>query len=209
MSDQPIRVLLADDHELVLDIFALFLSGRGEMEIDTAKTLDSAMEILLEKGPFDAVLLDLNMPGMNGIAGLKRAIKGNGGKPVAILTGSVAPRMVDEIMAAGAAGIVLKSTAARSLANAIRFMVAGEQYLPLELVRDRQSGPKSFGNVQISEREMAVLAYLVEGKQNKEIANELKLAEPTIKMHVTAICRKLGAQNRTQAVVIARDMGLV
>lgn len=88
-------------------------------------------------------------------------------------------------------------------------MVAGEQYLPLELVRDRQSGPKSFGNVQISEREMAVLAYLVEGKQNKEIANELKLAEPTIKMHVTAICRKLGAQNRTQAVVIARDMGLV
>lgn len=158
MSDQPIRVLLADDHEMVLDIFALFLSGRGEMEIDTAKTLDSAMEILLEKGPFDAVLLDLNMPGMNGIAGLKRAIKGNGGKPVAILTGSVAPRMVDEIMAAGAAGIVLKSTAARSLANAIRFMVAGEQYLPLELVRDRQSGPKSFGNVQISEREMAVLA---------------------------------------------------
>jgi DNA-binding NarL/FixJ family response regulator len=194
---------------MVLDIFALFLSGRGEMEIDTAKTLDDAIVILGEKGPFDAVLLDLNMPGMNGIAGLKRAIKVNGGKPVAILTGSVAPRMVDEIMAAGAAGIVLKSTAARSLANAIRFMVAGEQYLPMELVRDRQAGPKSFGNVQISEREMSVLAYLVEGKQNKEIANELKLAEPTIKMHVTAICCKLGAQNRTQAVVIARDMGLV
>jgi two-component system nitrate/nitrite response regulator NarL len=209
MTNQPIRVLLADDHEMVLDIFALFLSGRGEMEIDTAKTLDDAIVILGEKGPFDAVLLDLNMPGMNGIAGLKRAIKVNGGKPVAILTGSVAPRMVDEIMAAGAAGIVLKSTAARSLANAIRFMVAGEQYLPMELVRDRQAGPKSFGNVQISEREMSVLAYLVEGKQNKEIANELKLAEPTIKMHVTAICRKLGAQNRTQAVVIARDMGLV
>ena len=209
MTNQPIRVLLADDHEMILDIFALFLSSRGEMEIDTAKTLDDAIAILGEKGPFDAVLLDLNMPGMNGIAGLKRAIKVNGGKPVAILTGSVAPRMVDEIMAAGASGIVLKSTAARSLAIAIRFMVAGEQYLPMELVRDRQAGPKSFGNVQISEREMSVLAYLVEGKQNKEIANELKLAEPTIKMHVTAICRKLGAQNRTQAVVIARDMGLV
>ena len=72
MTDQAIRVLLADDHEMVLDIFAMFLNHRAEMEIETAKTLDEAMEVLIEKGPFDAVLLDLNMPGMNGIEVLKR-----------------------------------------------------------------------------------------------------------------------------------------
>jgi DNA-binding NarL/FixJ family response regulator len=64
-------------------------------------------------------------------------------------------------------------------------------------------------NGQLSDKEMEVLSYLAEGKPNKEIANELNLAEPTVKMHVTAICRKIGAQNRTQAVVMARDLGLV
>lgn len=204
-----IRVLIADDHEMVLDMFAMYLTTGAGMQVTTARSLDEAMEVLVAVGPFDVVLLDLNMPGMNGVAGLRRAIKANGGNPVAIITGSTTPRMLDEIMNAGSAGIVLKTTAVRSLANAIRFMQAGEHYMPLELVRDRQNASRQVRHGQLSDKEMTVLTFLAEGKQNKEIANDLKLAEPTVKMHVTSICRKLGAQNRTQAVIMARDLGLV
>ena len=179
------------------------------MSVTTAKDLDAGLEQIDEKGPFDVVLLDLNMPGMNGVSGLRRAIKANDGKPVAIITGSPSPRMLDEIMNSGASGIVLKTTAVRSLANAIRFMHSGEHYMPLELVRERQTSSRTVRHGQLSEKEMTVLSFLAEGKQNKEIANDLQLAEPTVKMHVTSICRKLGAQNRTQAVIMARDLGIV
>jgi two-component system, NarL family, nitrate/nitrite response regulator NarL len=212
MIQQPIaealRVLIADDHEMILGMFELYLSEVIGMQVTTARDLDEADALIKSKGPFDVVLLDLNMPGMNGIAGLRRAIKHNQGKPVSIITGNPTKRMQDEIMQAGAAGIVLKTTAVRSLANAIRFMHAGEVYLPMELMRQQPATGPEAQRGKLTEKELAVLQYLTEGRQNKEIANELQLAEPTIKMHVTAICRKLGAKNRTQAVVMARDLGM-
>jgi DNA-binding NarL/FixJ family response regulator len=76
-------------------------------------------------------------------------------------------------------------------------------------VRERQVASRTVRHGQLSDKEMTVLSFLAQGKQNKEIANDLQLAEPTVKMHVTSICRKLGAQNRTQAVIMARDLGLV
>lgn len=206
---QPLRVLLADDHRMILDVFSMFLTASAGMEVTTAQSFDDAAQILQQDGPFDVVLLDLNMPGMNGIAGVKRALRLNGGLPVAVVTGNPTPRMLQEIMDTEAAGVILKTTPARSLANAIQFMHAGERYLPLELMRSATEPAQVLPNKQLSGKEMDVLLQLSEGKPNKEIANALDLAEPTIKMHVTAICRKIGAQNRTQAVVLARDLGLV
>ena len=206
--DEGLNVLIVDDHEMILEMFTMYLEGSAGMSITTATNLDDGLDRITEHGPFDVVLLDLNMPGMNGVAGLRRAIKANDGKPVAIITGSPSPRMLDEIMNTGASGIVLKTTAVRSLANAIRFMHSGEHYMPLDLVRERQTATRTVRHGQLSDKEMIVLSFLSEGKQNKEIANDLNLAEPTVKMHVTAICRKLGAQNRTQAVVMARDLGI-
>ena len=212
MLQQPIteelRVLIADDHEMILGMFDVYLSHVAGMQVVTARDLDEADALIQSNGPFDVVLLDLNMPGMNGVTGLRRAIRHNQGNPVGIITGSPTPRMQEEIMQAGAAGIVLKTTAVRSLANAIRFMHSGEVYLPLELMRQTAAGGADLRNGKLTEKEMTVLRYLTEGRQNKEIANEMQLAEPTIKMHVTAICRKLGAKNRTQAVMMARDLGL-
>lgn len=209
LKDERLNVLIVDDHEMVLEMFAMYLEGSADMSVTTARHLDEGLDKIAEHGPFDVVLLDLNMPGMNGISGLRRAIKANEGKPVAIITGSPSPRMLDEIMNSGASGIILKTTAVRSLANAIRFMHSGEHYMPLELVRERQMASRTVRHGQLSEKEMTVLSFLAQGKQNKEIANDLQLAEPTVKMHVTSICRKLGAQNRTQAVIMARDLGLV
>ncbi|WP_435256766.1 response regulator transcription factor [Thioclava sp. FR2] len=208
-KDEGLNVLIVDDHEMILEMFAMYLEGAAGMSVTTARNLDEGLERIDENGPYDVVLLDLNMPGMNGVAGLRRAIKANDGRPVAIITGSPSPRMLDEIMNTGASGIILKTTAVRSLANAIRFMHSGEQYMPLELVRERQTTSRTVRHGQLSEKEMTVLSFLAEGKQNKEIANDLQLAEPTVKMHVTSICRKLGAHNRTQAVVMARDLGIV
>ena len=206
---QPrLRVLLADDHRMILDVFAMFLSNSAGMDVTTTDSFDEAALVIQKQGPFDVVLLDLNMPGMNGIAGLKRALRLNEGNPVAIITSNPTPRMLQEIMGAGAAGVILKTTPARSLANAIQFINSGERYLPLELISAQSQPQPALRNGQLSDKEMEVLTYLAEGKANKEIANELDLAEPTVKMHVTAICRKLGAQNRTHAVVLARDLGI-
>jgi DNA-binding NarL/FixJ family response regulator len=204
-----LRVLIADDHEMLLQLFELYLKETASMEVATATTLDGALELMREDGPFDLVLLDLNMPGMNGVAGLRKAIQLAGEVPVAILTSGPSPRMLDEIMDCGAAGIVLKTTPVQSLPNAIRFMHSGEKYLPLALMRPQAQPAPATANGPLSAREMAVLTHLADGKQNKGIARELGLAEATVKMHVAAVCRKLGARNRTQAVVLARDLGLV
>ena len=206
---EGLRVLLADDHRMILDMFAIYLATVAGMKVTAVNNLDEAAQTLQLEGAFDVVLLDLNMPGMNGVAGLRRALRLNEGKPVGIITGNPTPRMTEELLGAGAAGIVLKTTPVRSLANAIRFMHAGERYLPLELMRNTGEPLRQGKHGNLSDKELTVLGYLAEGSPNKAIASEMQLAEPTVKMHVTAICRKLGAQNRTQAVVLARDLGLV
>lgn len=211
-SDLPtrkLRVLIADDHRMILDMLALFLSTSAGLQVAVANDLDDAVLQVQQSGPYDVVLLDLNMPGMNGVQGLRRMVRLNHGNPVGIITSSPTARMTDEILNSAAAGIVLKTTPFRSLANAIRFMHAGERYLPMELMRRSSEQLREARKSELSERENKVLEYLVEGQTNKAIAVEMQLAEPTVKMHVTAICRKLGVHNRTHAVVLARDLGLV
>ncbi|GHH03116.1 response regulator transcription factor [Pseudodonghicola xiamenensis] len=207
-TDTQISVLVADDHAMVLEMIELFLSSLPELTVQTAQSLDEALELIKREGSFDITLLDLHMPGMNGVEGLTRAIKANNGHPVAILTGNPTQRNVDDILKAGAAGIVLKTTHMRTLANAIRFMAAGEQYVPHELTVDRSPAHLA-AETPLSEKETLVLSYLVEGLPNREIAEALGLAEPTIKMHVRSICGKLGVKNRTQAVIKAKDLGIV
>ena len=207
-ENEKISVLIADDHRLVLDILSLYLSAQIDISVKTASDVEAAAELLKTDGSFDVILLDYNMPGMHGLKGLDRIMRLNAPKPVAILTGNPTRRMMDEALEAGAAGILPKTMPAKSLANAIRFIHAGETYMPLSLMRDEMNSSSSNGG-PLSAREMTVLAFLGEGKQNKEIANELTLSEATIKMHVKSICKKLDANNRTHAVINARDMGLV
>lgn len=111
-------------------------------------------------------------------------------------------------MALGGAGIVLKTTSLKNLANEIRFMAGGGRYLPVELVEKRQQVQEEQGAL-LSKRESEVLGLLAEGKLNREIGVALNLAEPTVKMHVKAVCKKLGVSNRTQAVIAARDRKLI
>ncbi len=199
------RILIADDHEMVRDSISAYLETEGRAAVITAPDYMSSMKVLTNKGPFDLVLLDFNMPGMNGLDGLKDAIKQHPGQSFAILSGTAPNRIAQDALEAGAVGYIPKTMGARSLMNAVRFMVAGETYVPHNVMADIGETTETEFTKQLSQRERQVLRGLCQGHSNKEIARDLNLQEVTIKLHVRTLCKKLNAKNRTQAALIAKD----
>jgi len=174
----------------------------------TANDVNEALEINRVDGPFDVVVLDYNMPGMNGLDGLRAMVDAVGSTPVALITGNPTRSLMEDALEIGASGLISKILPIKSLANAIRFIESGETYMPLNLMTEPVPRPETKSG-PLSAREMTVLSYLGEGRKNKEIANSLGLSEGTVKMHVMSICKKLEVSNRTQAVIVARDTGLL
>jgi DNA-binding NarL/FixJ family response regulator len=205
-----VKILIADDHDLLRDVLRSYLEAEGGFAVETASDVEGALAAIAAGGAFDVVLLDYNMPGMNGFEGLGRVREASGEAPVAIISGSWAGGLPERALAEGAAGFVPKTLPAKSLVNAIRFMAAGERYLPLERLQQihGETEARPFAD-RLSPREQQVLRALCEGKANKEIARDLELREPTVKLHVKLVCRKLGARNRTHAAMVARDAGFV
>lgn len=203
-----IRLLIADDHAMILEMLEMYLNGVSDIEVTTVPDLPSALQAIEQTGPFDLVLVDLDMPGMDGLNGLSRALQKNEGRPVGILTSNPSARVVEEAIAMGGAGIVLKTASLKNLPNEIRFMAGGGRYLPVELVGMRAAVSEEPAS-PLSKREFSVLKLLAEGMPNREIGAALSLAEPTVKMHVQSVCKKLGVSNRTQAVIAARDRKLI
>jgi two-component system nitrate/nitrite response regulator NarL len=201
------RVLIADDHDLVRETIALFLSQAGDFEAETANSLSTALAAIAVR-PFDIVLLDYNMPGMNGLEGVKKALEANGEKTVALLSGTAPKGVAQEALAIGAIGFLPKTLGAQSLINAIRFMALGEAYMPISVMREEEAALSNPLAKNLSKRELQVLEGLCKGKANKEIARDLDLQEVTIKLHVKTLCRKLDARNRTQAAMMAKEAGL-
>lgn len=198
------RLLVADDHDLVRETIAAFLVDAEIQEVQTVATLDEALDVANNTGTFDLVLLDYNMPGMNGLEGLGKMQMANGGRPVAIMSGCATRDIAEAALKAGAQGFIPKTLSARTLLTAARFMAAGEIYAPLDFMRQDEEaagGP-------LTRRELEVLRGICEAKSNKEIARDLDLQEVTVKLHVKTLSRKLGARNRTHAAMIARDRGL-
>ncbi|MBS0124101.1 response regulator [Thetidibacter halocola] len=199
------RILVADDHDLVRETIAAFLSAADIAEVRGVATLDAAVALAEESGSFDLVLLDYDMPGMRGLEGLARMRVANNGRPVAILSGTATREVAEAALEAGAQGFIPKTLAARSLLTAARFMAAGEIYAPFDFM----NGRGETADETLTRREYDMLRGICEGKSNKEIARDHDLQEVTVKLHVKTLTRKLGARNRTQAAMIARDRGLV
>lgn len=201
------RILIADDHDLLRDVLRSYLEVEGCFVVETVANLREALEAIRSNDtPFDLIVLDYGMPGMNGYRGLEQAIAASQGQPVALMSGLAPSDVADKVLGLGAAGFLPKTLPARSLVNAIRFMAAGETFMPVD--RQRVVKPDDAAPSNLSARELQVLALLCAGKPNKEIAQDLDLSEAAIKLHVKMICRKLDARNRTHAAMIARELAL-
>lgn len=199
------RILLADDHELVRDAIVALLEQEDDFEITAVNDLPAALEKV--GSGFDLVLLDYSMPGMDGLKGFEK-MKDVARAPVAILSGSANRDVAQDALDRGAAGFLPKTMGGRSLANAIRFMAAGEVYAPIKFLTEAPESVVPEIAKTLTEREMQVLDGLCRGLSNKEIAREVDLQEVTVKLHVKTTCRKLGAKNRTQAAITAKEAGL-
>lgn len=199
------RILIADDHGLVRETIGAFLQKEGIEHVEGAGDLDEALQIVKASGSFDLVLLDYNMPGMDGLKGLSRMIKVNDGRPVGILSGTASRDVADETIKQGGAGFVPKTLGSRSMVMAVKFMAAGEIYLPASFMQQAEEAPKA----GLTTREREVLRGICAGMSNKEIARDYNLQEVTVKLHVKTLCKKLNARNRTQAAMYGRDQNLI
>jgi DNA-binding NarL/FixJ family response regulator len=199
------KVLVADDFDLVRETIAAFLIAEGADRVDMAATLNDVIE-MLGGTQYDVALVDYNLTGMGGLEGLARAVAASRGAAVALLSQSSSMELAAAAMDLGARGFVPKKMAARAMVAAVRLMARGDKFAPLGLLHPER--PAGALHAALTMREATVLRGLCEGKSNKEIARDLALQEVTVKLHVKTLSRKLGARNRTHAAMIARSGGL-
>jgi DNA-binding NarL/FixJ family response regulator len=213
-----VRIVVADDHEVVRAGFAALLDTQPDFTVlGTASDGAEAVQISRALGP-DVILMDVRMPGTDGIEATKQLTATTTGPRVIILTTFDLDEYVYDALRAGASGFLLKDVTAERLFDAVRVVAAGEALLAptvtrrliSEFARLRPTEPARPAAVaELTARETEVLRLLAEGLSNPEIAGRLVITEETVKTHVSRVLHKLGLRDRAQAVVVAYESGLV
>ena len=213
-----VRIVVADDHEVVRAGFAALLETQPDFTVlGTASDGAEAVQISRELRP-DVILMDVRMPGTDGIEATRQLAGGAGGPRVIILTTFDLDEYVYDALRAGASGFLLKDVTAERLFDAVRVVAAGHALLAptvtrrliSEFARLRPAAPaRSAAVAELTARETEVLRLLAEGLSNTEIAGRLVITEETVKTHVSRVLHKLALRDRAQAVVIAYESGLV
>jgi DNA-binding NarL/FixJ family response regulator len=205
-----IRVLVVDDHPVVREGLMAVLEDTEDVQVvGEAGSAEEALT-LVERSRADVVLLDLELPGMNGVDAIPGFSASAAHPRVIVLTAYDTEERVLASLKAGAAGYVLKGAPASEIAQAIRAVAGGGSYLTPRVaarVVAQVNTPKR--SSMLSARERQVLRLVARGRSNKQIARDLAITERTVKFHMTSIFNKLGADNRAQAIAIAAQRGLL
>ena len=209
-SFSAIHVLIVDDHLVVREGLRTILEVTEDL-VPVGEAVDGAEAVKLvgELSP-DVVLMDLRMPGMDGIEAIRQIKAHYPQVEIVILTTYDDDEYIVQGLRAGARGYLLKDAGRQVLFEAIRAAARGESLLPsavVDKVVARLSRPRPAGSGSLSERESEVLALLADGAANKEIATRLHITERTVKAHVTSIFNKLGVNSRAEAVAVALRSG--
>jgi NarL family two-component system response regulator LiaR len=211
--NRMIRILLADDHEMVRIGVSAYLQTQPDMEVvDEAVNGKEAVEKALALRP-DIILMDMVMPEMNGAEATAEIIKQWPEAKIVIVTSFLDDDKVYPALEAGAISYILKTSNAKRIAEAIRETLKGQTVLEPEvtskMMKKMRSGNNRLLHEELTERELEILLLLAKGKTNQEIADELFIALKTVKTHVSNLLSKLEVQDRTQAVIYAFKNDLV
>jgi DNA-binding NarL/FixJ family response regulator len=218
-ASPAVRIVVADDHQVVRDGFAGLLETQPDFTVvGTASDGAEAVRICRDLRP-DVVLMDVRMPGMDGIEATRQLSRFAVDARVLILTTFDLDEYVFDALRAGASGFLLKDVTAERLFDAVRVIAAGDGLLAPAVTRrlisefalqqPKPDAPSTAGIADLTPRETQVLRLLAEGLSNPEIAARLVVTDETVKTHVSRILSKLGLRDRTQAVVAAYESGLV
>ena len=208
------RILIADDHPLYRDALrAVIPQACTDADLREACCSDDVVTQVTSDTSFELIVLDLNLPGANGLSCLRHLREAAPLTPIIVVSGVDDPAVMGEVVMAGAAGYVPKSAPRQVLIDAIRIVMAGGTYLPAAAVialRSLRAGVQvPAGDAsprKLTTRQQRVLSLVAEGLSNKSIARTLELSEITVKAHVSALLRKLGVSNRVQAAIEARKL---
>ena len=200
-----IKVMIVDDHPIVRSGLVTMLLAFNDLElIGEASSGNKALALCQQEMP-DVILMDMVMPGMDGLETTRKVLEQYPSVKIIILTSFTKDTMVQDALEAGATSYLLKDSSIDQLAEAIRAAYTGQPTLSPEATRalvNSKSGPLSF-DPDLTAREKQVLALIVEGLSNEEIADQLVISHATARHHVSACISKLGVKNRTQAASLA------
>jgi DNA-binding NarL/FixJ family response regulator len=213
-----ITILVADDEALLRGAFRTMLETEDDLQVvgEAADGREAIEQARLRKP--DVVLMDVRMPGLDGIEATRRLLEGDSGSRVLILTTFDLDEYVYDAMRAGASGFMLKNSPPDQLAAAIRTVAAGESLLApgvtRRLIEEFVSRPRVGSGgapelAELTERELEVLKLIARGLSNAEIADQLVVSEATVRTHVNRVLTKLDLRDRTQAAVLAYESGFV
>ncbi len=213
------KLLIADDHPLFREAIADVIRSRyPTAEILQSENLEAAAALADQHEDLDLILLDLNMPGMHGLNGLMQLRNESPTIPVVIISAEEDKSIVLQAMTYGAVGFILKSLAREKMIQALEQVLAGQVYLPADVIRstpDNSRGSRRRIDEHViapemlnslTRRQLLVLERMANGESNKQIAYTLCIAETTVKAHVSAVLRKLNVNNRIQAVLAAGNI---
>lgn len=216
------RILIVDDHPLIREGLANLLKQLDpEVQVSDAISAEQARRVLESAAEWSLVLLDLTLPGADGMSLLAELRDTRPEVPVVVLSGNDSSVNVIAAIDLGAMGFISKRSSTSILAGALRLVLAGGVYIPPQalqseseaVVRESRGGVSDAGttslrDLRLTDRQIEILALLVEGKPNKLICRELDIAPSTVKAHISAILRALRVENRTEAVVKLSRMGI-